>query len=94
VPFDSATGRLYGTPVVVVPGIAAGGGYLVAQNAVIVNNDNTGVMTRWSDTAVTVADSTHGYSDFEANQVRLRTELRYALSVPQPLGVVAVDLAA
>jgi hypothetical protein len=94
IPFDAVTRRLYGVPVVVVPAIADGGGYAVAENAVALDIDNLGIQAKWSDTAVTVTSSSAGYSDFEANAQRLRVEGRFGTSVFQPLGVVAVDTAA
>jgi hypothetical protein len=94
IPFDAVTRRLYGIPVVVVPALADGGGYAVAENAVALDIDNFGIQTKWSDNAVTVTSSSAGYSDFEANAQRLRVEGRFGTSVYQPLGVVAVDTAA
>jgi hypothetical protein len=93
-PFDAASRRLYGVPVVVVPALADGGGFAVAENAVALDTDSLGIQSKWSDTAVTVTSASAGYSDFEVNAQRLRIEGRYATSVYQPLGVVAVDTAA
>lgn len=83
-PYDPATRRLYGVPVVTSNAQAAGVGHVLAQGAVALDTDTRGVDFQWSENAT--ADS------FGKNLVFARCEARYAVSVFSPLGVVSCDL--
>jgi hypothetical protein len=84
-PFDPATRRLFGCPVAVTVSATAGVGHVVAQGAVVVDTDSTGISVQWSEN---VGDS------FKFNEVICRVEGRFGTSVLAPLGVVAADLTA
>lgn len=85
-PYDPATRRLFGVPVVVSLAQAAGVAHTVAKGAVAVDTDTTGVALQWSETS--------NATDFAENKIRARCEGRYGTSVFRPLGVVKADLTA
>ena len=85
-PYDPASRRLYGVPVVVSNSQAAGVAHAVAVDAVALDTDTAGVQVQWSENAT--ADS------FAKNQIIARCEGRFATSVYSPLGVVVADLTA
>jgi HK97 family phage major capsid protein len=84
-PYDPATRRLFGCPVAVTVSATAGLGHVVAQDAVVVDTDTTGLSVQWSEN---VGDS------FKFNNLVCRVELRAGTSVLAPLGVVSADLTA
>ena len=84
-PYDPATPRLFGVPVATTVSATAGTGHVVAQGAVVVDTDTTGISVQWSES---VGDS------FKFNEVICRVEGRFGTSVLAPLGVVAADLTA
>lgn len=85
-PYDAASRRLFGVPVVVANVEASGTGHVLATGAVGVDTDTSGVLLQWSE----VSNAT----DFETNTVRARCEGRFGTSVYQPMGVVKADLTA
>jgi Phage capsid family len=85
-PYDPATRRLFGVPIVTTNAQAAGVGHVLASGAVALDTDNRGVDVQWSENAT--ADS------FGKNLVFASCESRYATSVFSPLGVVTLDLTA
>lgn len=84
-PYDPATRRLFGCPVAVTVSATAGLGHVVAQDAVVVDTDTTGLSVQWSEN---VGDS------FQFNNLTCRVELRAGTSVLSALGVVSADLTA
>ena len=85
-PFDPATRRLYGVPIVVTTSqTAAAVGHVLARYAVLVDTDDQGVAGTWSENS--------NADDFSKNLIRARCEGRYGTSVLSPLGVVKVTLA-
>jgi HK97 family phage major capsid protein len=85
-PYDPATRRLFGLPVVVTTAATAGAGHVLASDEVALDTDTRGVDVQWSENAT--ADS------FGKNLVFARCESRYATSVFSPLGIVTLDLTA
>lgn len=85
-PYDPAARRLFGVPVVVSFAQAAGVSHTVANGAVSVDTDTTGVGVQWSETS--------NADDFAKNLIRARCEGRFGTSVYTPLGVVKAALAA
>ncbi|MET0996744.1 MAG: phage major capsid protein [Mycobacterium sp.] len=85
-PYDPATRRLFGVPVVTTNAQAADVRHVIASSAVALDTDTRGVDVQWSENAT--ADS------FGKNLVFARCESRYATSVFSPLGVVSLDLTA
>lgn len=83
-PVDRAARRLHGVPVAVSAGLTAGQGLLLSRDAVALRIDS-GIQLRWSEN---VGDS------FERNEIRARAEVRAAVQVSRPGGVVVVDLSA
>ena len=81
-PYDSASRRLFGVPVVVSNAQAAGVSHTVAKGAVAVDTHTRGVEITWSENS--------NADDFSRNLIRARCEGRYACSVYAPLGVVVV----
>lgn len=84
-PYDPATRRLFGVPVVTTVSQAAGVSHVLATDAVAVDTDK-GVMVQWSETS--------NATDFATNTIRARCEGRFGTSVFRPLGVVVGDLTA
>ncbi len=85
-PYDPASRRLFGVPVVVSNAQAAGVAHALATDAVSLDTDNRGVDVQWSETS--------NADDFSKNLIRARCEGRFATSVYSPLGVVTADLTA
>lgn len=83
-PYDPATRRLWGVPVVSTVSEAAGVGHVLAADAVRVDTDSQGVVVQWSETS--------NADDFSKNLIRARCEGRFGTSVLSPLGVVSCDL--
>jgi hypothetical protein len=84
VPVDMAARRLWGVPVTVSTGVTAGSGYLVSSGVAQVATDGR-IESEWSSA---IGD------DFGRNQVRLRVEGRFDLTVTRPMGIVQMSLAA
>ena len=85
-PYDPASRRLFGVPVVATVSEAAGVGHVLAVDAVVVDTDTIGAGVQWSETSNT--------DDFAMNLIRARCEGRFGTSVLSPLGVVSCDLTA
>lgn len=85
-PYDPATRRLYGVPVVVTISEAPLVAHVIANDAVALDTDTFGIDVRWSENST--ADS------FSRNQIQARAEGRFATSVYRPFGVVKAALAA
>jgi hypothetical protein len=83
-PYDPASRRLFGVPVVVSNAQAAGVGHVLATGAVALDTDTRDVAVQWSENVT--ADS------FGKNLVFAGCESPYATSVFSPLGVVSLDL--
>lgn len=81
-PIDATARTAWGTRVVVVPGLAAGTGYIVGQDSVLVSTDGRGVRVEWG----TPGDT------FNRNQLVARVEGRFNLDVPKPHGIVKLTL--
>ncbi|KUH90631.1 phage major capsid protein [Mycobacterium sp. IS-1556] len=84
-PYDPASRRLFGAPVVVANVATAGEARVLASGAVGVDTDKLGVRIEWTQLF---------QDDFATNKVRARCEGRFATSVFQPMGVVIADLTA
>ena len=84
-PYDAATRRLFGVPVVTSIAATAGTAHALAVEAVAVANDQQGVGFQWSEN---VGDS------FSRNQIVARCETRVATVMYRPLGVVVATLTA
>jgi hypothetical protein len=85
-PYDAASRRLYGVPVVVTNAQTAGVSHTLAVGAAGLDTDSQGVAVQWSETS--------NADDFAKNLIRARCEGRFATSVFAPLGVVQGDLTA
>jgi hypothetical protein len=85
-PYDPASRRLFGVPVVVTNSQTAGVGHAVAIDAVGLDSDTQGISVTWSETS--------NDDDWSKNLIRARCEGRFATSVYSPLGVVSADLTA
>lgn len=83
-PYDPATRRLFGVPVVTTVSEAAGVAHALARDAVVIDTDNHGVGVQWSETS--------NSDDWSKNLIRARCEGRYGMSVLRPSGVVVADL--
>lgn len=83
-PYDPATRRLYGVPVVITNAATEGTSHTLAEGAVALDTDSHGVAIQWSETS--------NADDWSKNLIRARCEGRYATSVFAPLGVVKSDL--
>ena len=83
-PYDPASRRLFGVPVVVSIVQALGVAHGLASGAVALDTDTSGVQIAWSETS--------NADDWSKNLIRARCEGRYATSVFSPLGVVSCDL--
>ncbi|MDV6304859.1 phage major capsid protein [Rhodococcus cerastii] len=80
-----AAKQLWGKPVVTVPGLDNGSGYLVGEGATELSTDTLGVETKWFEQHA---------DDALRNLMRARCEGRFEFTVPKPSAVVALDLAA
>lgn len=85
-PYDPASRRLFGVPIVATVSEAAGVGHVLATDAVVVDTDSQGVGVQWSENS--------NADDFSKNLIRARCEGRFGTSVLSPLGVVSWDLTA
>ena len=85
-PYDPASRRLYGVPVVVSNSQAAGVSHALASDAVGLDSDTQGISVTWSETS--------NADDWSKNLIRARCEGRFATSVFSPLGFVVGDLTA
>ena len=85
-PYDPASRRLFGVPIVATVSDAAGVGDVLAVDAVVVDPDTQGVEVQWSEYS--------NSDDFAKNLIRARCEGRFGTSVLSPLGVVSCDLTA
>ena len=85
-PYDPASSRLFGVPIVATVSEAAGVGHVLAVDAVVVDTDTIGVGVQWSETS--------NSDDFAKNLIRARCEGGFGTSVLSPLGVVSCDLVA
>jgi HK97 family phage major capsid protein len=83
-PYDPATRRLFGVPVVTSTSQAAGVSHAIARDAVGVDVDSQGIQLQWSENS--------NATDFQNNLIRARCEGRYGTSVFRPLGIVVGDL--
>ena len=83
-PYDPATRRLFGIPVVTTPSATAGTAHTLAAEAVVLNTDNTGIGVQWSETS--------NATDFAENLLRARCEGRFATSIYRPGGIVVTAL--
>lgn len=81
-PVDRAARRLHGLPVSVSAGMADGSGVLLSQDSVALRTD-AGVAIRWGEPG----------DAFARNQVVARAELRAAVQVTRPSGLVVVETA-
>jgi hypothetical protein len=52
-PYDPASRRLFGVPIVATVSEAAGVGHVLATDAVVVDTDTSGVGVQWSETSNT-----------------------------------------
>ena len=85
-PYDSATRRLFGVPVVVSNAQAVGVSHAVGNSAIGLDTDQAGVQVAWSETS--------NATDWATNMIRCRVEGRFATSVFSPAAVVKGDLTA
>jgi hypothetical protein len=85
-PYDPASRRLFGVPIVATVSEAAGVGHVLATDAVVVDTDSQGVGVQWSENS--------NADDFSKNLIRARCEGRFGTSVLSPLGVASWDLTA
>lgn len=85
-PYDPATRRLYGVPVVVSLAQTEGVAHTLGDGAARLETDTEGVGVQWSETS--------NADDFAKNLIRARCEGRFATSVMRPLAVVKADLTA
>jgi len=69
-PYDPASHRLFGVPIVATVSQAAGVGHVLARDAVVVDTDSQGAGVQWSETSNT--------DDFSKNLIRARCEGRSA----------------
>ena len=83
-PYDPASRRLFGVPIVVSNAQAAGVAHALASDAVNLDSDTQGISTARSETS--------NADDWSKNLIRARCEGRFATSVFSPLGVVTADL--
>ena len=79
IPYDAASRRLFGTPVVVSVTQAAGVSHTIARDAVVLDTDSRGIGVQWSENA--------GADTFAKNLIVARCEGRFATSVYASLWV-------
>lgn len=82
-PFDAASRRLFGVPIVASISETQGVAHILGKNSVALDTDR-GVQIVWSETS--------NDTDFAENLTRARCESRYATSVFAPLGIVIADI--
>ena len=85
-PYDAATRRLFGVPVVTTVSATPGTAHALARDAVVLATDNNGISLQWSETS--------NATDFQENLVRARCEGRFATMVYRPGGIVVATLTA
>jgi len=85
-PFDAATRRLFGTPIVATVSEAAGTAHVIGVGTVVLDTDERGISVDWSENST--ADS------FAKNMIVARCEGRFGTSVLSPLGIVIADVSA
>lgn len=83
-PYDAATRRLWNTTVVVANIEAQGTAHVLAQGAVGLDTDTSGVQLQWSEQS--------NADDWSKNLVRARMEGRFGTSVYTPFGVVKATI--
>jgi hypothetical protein len=83
-PIDTTARTVWGTRVVVVPGLTAGTAWLVGEDTLTLSTDTQGVRVEWG----TPGDN------FQRNQVTARCEGRFNLDVMKPRGLVKLGLSA
>jgi hypothetical protein len=83
-PYESASRRLFGVPVVVSNAEAVGVSHAVGSGGVGLDTDTAGVQVAWSETS--------NADDWSKNMIRCRVEGRFATSVFSPAAVVKGDL--
>ena len=83
-PYDPATRRLFGVPVVATVSEAAEVGHVLATDALVVDTDTLALGVQWSENS--------NADDFAKNLIRPRCEGRFGTSVLSPLGDVSCDL--
>ena len=85
-PYEPASRRLFGVPVVVSNAQAVGVSHAVGSGAVGLDTDVAGVQVAWLETS--------NATDWQTNMIRCRVEGRFATSVFSPAAVVKGDLTA
>ena len=85
-PYDPASRRLFGVPIVASVSETAGVAQMLGTDAVVLDTDTIGVGVQWSETS--------NSDDFAKNLIQARCEGRFGTSVLSPLGVVSCDLTA
>ncbi len=85
-PYDAASRRLFGVPVVVSLAQTEGVAHTLGEGAARLETDSGGVRVDWSETSNT--------DDWSKNLTRGHCEGRFATSVMRPLAVVSADLTA
>ena len=76
-PYDAASRRLFGVPIVATVSEAAGVGHVLAVDAVVLDTDTMGVGVQWSETSNT--------DDFSKNLIRARLgSIQWAARGPAP----------
>lgn len=83
-PYDPATRRLFGVPVVLSNSATAGTAHALANEAVMLGTDSHGISLQWSETS--------NADDFAHNLIRARCEGRFATMVYRPGGIVVASL--
>lgn len=81
-PIDSTARTLWGVPVALVGGLAAGAGYVVGADSIALSTDSNGIRAEWG----TPGDA------FTRNQLVARVEGRFNLDAMRPHGVVKLAL--
>jgi HK97 family phage major capsid protein len=82
-PVDSVRRQLWGVPVALEPGVAAGTAWVVGQDATMLFHDGE-ISVRWN----------YINDDFAKNQIRGRVEGRFQAGAIRPSGLVSLDLTA
>jgi len=84
-PVDSTAQTAWGTRVVVVPGLAAGSGWIIGDQTVVLSYDGDAALrTDWGRPG----------DAFSRNEVVARVEGRFNLDVLRPHGIVQLDMTA
>lgn len=85
-PYDPASRRLFGIPVVTTVSATAGMAHALAADAVALHTDNLGISLQWSETS--------NADDFARNLIRARCEGRFATAIYRPTGIVVATITA